>query len=119
MIKRILKIAQVELNDLIRKNKFFENYVSSKKTINFQEQSIYEDTFSPSDPSAKYYANLEIPVGSNQTIIKNAWKKQLKKYHPDLHCSDPDKKIIAENLTRQLNEAYSILNAEFLKNNRR
>jgi DnaJ-domain-containing protein 1 len=116
MIKRILKIAQAELNDLVRKNKFFENYVSSDKTINFEKQSDYKDTFSPSDPLAKYYANLEIPVGSNQKIIKNAWKKQLKKYHPDLHCSDSDKKIVAENLTRQLNEAYRILNVEFLKN---
>ena len=100
-------------------NKFFENYVSSDKTINYQEQSEYKDTFSPSDPLAKYYANLEIPVGSDQAIIKNAWKKQLKKYNPDLHCSDPEKKMIAENLTRQLNEAYRILNLEFLKNNRR
>jgi len=115
MIKRIFKIAQAELNDLIRKNKFFENYVSSKKTINFQEQSEYKDTFSPSDPLAKYYANLEIPVGSDPAIIKNAWKKQLKKYHPDLHCSDPEKKMIAENLTRQLNEAYRILSSEYLK----
>ena len=119
MIRRILKIAQSELNHLVRKNKLFESYVSSEKTINFQEQSENMDTYSPSDPLAKYYANLEIPVGSDQTIIKNAWKKQLKKYHPDLHCSDPEKKIIAENLTRQLNEAYRILNAEFLKNNRR
>ena len=118
MIKRIFKIAQAELNDLVRKNKFFENY-SSDKTINFQEQSEYKDTFSPSDPLAKYYANLEIPVGSDQAIMKNAWKKQLKKYHPDLHCSDPEKQKIAENLTRQLNEAYRILNLEFLKNNRR
>ena len=119
MIKRIFKIAQAELNDLVRKNKFFENYVSSDKTINYQEQSEYNDTFSPSDPLAKYYANLEIPVGSDQAIIKNAWKKQLKKYHPDLHCSDPEKQKIAENLTRQLNEAYRILSLEFLKNNRR
>ena len=115
MIKRIFKIAQAELNDLVRKNKFFENYVSSNKTINYQEQSEYKDTFSPSDPLAKYYANLEIPVGSDQAIIKNAWKKQLKKYHPDLHCSDPEKKMIAENLTRQLNEAYRILSSEYLK----
>ena len=115
MIKRILKIAQAELNDLARKNKFFENYVSSDKSINFQEQSEHKDTYSSSDPLAKYYANLEIPVGSDQTIIKNAWKKQLKKYHPDLHCSDLEKKIIAENLTRQLNEAYRILSSEFLK----
>ena len=119
MIKRIFKIAQAELNDLVRKNKFFKNRVSSDKTINFQEQSEYKDTFSPSDPLAKYYANLEIPVGSDQAIIKNAWKKQLKKYHPDLHCSDPEKQKIAENLTRQLNEAYRILSLEFLKNNRR
>ena len=115
MIKRILKIAQAELNDLVRKNKFFENYVSSNKTINYQEQSEYKETYSPSDPLAKYYANLEIPVGSDQAIIKNAWKKQLKKYHPDLHCSDPEKKMIAENLTRQLNEAYRILSSEYLK----
>jgi DnaJ-class molecular chaperone len=115
MIKRILKIAQAELNDLVRKNKFFENYVSPDKTIDFQVQSEYKETDFPSDPLAKYYANLEIPVGSDQTIIKNAWKKQLKKYHPDLHCSDPEKKMIAESLTRQLNEAYRILSSEFLK----
>ena len=115
MIKRIFKIAQAELNDLVQKNKFFENYASSDKTINFQEQSEHKVTYSPSDPLAKYYANLEIPDGSDQTIIKNAWKKQLKKYHPDLHCSDPEKKMIAENLTRQLNEAYRILSSEFLK----
>ena len=119
MIKRIFKIVQAELNDLVRKNKFFENYVSSDKTTNYQKKLEHKDTFSPPDPLAKYYANLEIPVGSNQTIIKNAWKKQLKKYHPDLHCSDPEKQKIAENLTRQLNEAYRILSLEFLKNNRR
>jgi len=115
MIKRIFKIAQAELNTLVQKNKFFKNYVSSDKTNNFQEQSEYKDTCSPSDPLAKYYANLEIPGGSDQVTIKSAWKKQLKKYHPDLHCSDPEKKMIAENLTRQLNEAYRILNSEFFK----
>ena len=119
MIKRIFKIAQAELNDLVQKNKFFENHVSSDKTNNFQEQSEYKDTYSPPDHLAKYYANLEIRGGSDQITIKNAWKKQLKKYHPDLHCSDPEKKMIAENITRQLNEAYSILNSEFLKSNRR
>jgi DnaJ-domain-containing protein 1 len=115
MIKRILKIAQAELNDLARKNKIFKNYVPSDKTIDYQVQPENKGADCPSDPLAKYYANLEIPVGSDQAIIKNAWKKQLKKYHPDLHCSDPEKKMIAENLTRQLNEAYRILSSEFLK----
>ena len=115
MINRILKIAQAELNDLARKNKFFKNCISSDKKIDFQVQPENKGADCPSDPLAKYYANLEIPVGSDQTIIKIAWKKQLKKYHPDLHCSDPEKKIIAENLTSQLNEAYRILSSEFLK----
>ena len=115
MIKRILKIAQAEFNDFVLKNKFFENYSSSDKTINFQEQSECKDNFSAPDPLAKYYANLEIPVGSDQITIKNAWKNQLKKYHPDLHYSDPEKKMIAENLTRQLNETYRILSSDFLK----
>ena len=115
MIKRILKIAKAEFNDFVLKNKFFENYSSSDKTINFQEQSECKDNFSAPDPLAKYYANLEIPVGSDQITIKNAWKNQLKKYHPDLHYSDPEKKMIAENLTRQLNETYRILSSDFLK----
>ena len=115
MIKRILKIAQAELNDLARKNKIFKNYVPSDKTIDYQVQPENKGADCPSDPLAKYYANPEIPVGSDQIIIKNAWKKQLKKYHPDLHYSDPEKKIIAENLTRQLNETYRILSSDFLK----
>jgi len=115
MIKRILKIAQAELNDLARKNKIFKNYVKSDKTIDYQVQPENKGADCPSDSLAKYYANLEIPVGSDQIIIKNAWKKQLKKYHPDLHYSDPEKKIIAENLTRQLNETYRILSSDFLK----
>ncbi len=80
MIKRILKIAQAELNDLARKNKIFKNYVPSDKTIDYQVQPENKGADCPSDPLAKYYANLEIPVGSDQAIIKNAWKKQLKKY---------------------------------------
>ena len=115
MIKRIFKIAQAELNDLVQKNKFFKNYVPHDKTNNFQEQTQNKNTYSPSNHLAQYYANLEIPAGSDQVTIKNAWKKQLKKYHPDLHCSDPKKQMIAENISRQLNEAYRILNSEFFK----
>jgi curved DNA-binding protein CbpA len=39
----------------------------------------------------------------------------MKKYHPDLHGSDPKKKQVAEELTRQLNKAYRTLDSAFLK----
>ena len=101
MIKRLFNIARAEFNDLVQKN----------KSTNTPEPDFFEIRQEEIDPLTKYYANLEIPVGSNRETIKTAWKTQLKKYHPDLHGSDPNKKQIAEELTRQLNEAYRILDS--------
>jgi DnaJ-domain-containing protein 1 len=105
MIKRLFNIARAELNDLTQKN----------KSTDTPQSDIFEIRQEETNPLAKYYANLEIPVGSDQETIKTAWKTQMKKYHPDLHGSDPQKKQIAEELTRQLNEAYRILDSAFLK----
>lgn len=101
MIKRLFNIARAEFNDLVQK----------EKSAPVPEPVFFESTKEESDPLAKYYANLETPVGSDRETIKAAWKAQMKKYHPDLHGSDPKKKQIAEELTRQLNEAYRILDS--------
>jgi DnaJ-domain-containing protein 1 len=103
MIKRLFNIARAEFNDLVQKNKSADEPLP--------EPDFFETLQEESDPLAKYYANLEIPVGSDRDTIKAAWKTQMKKYHPDLHGSDPKKKQIAEELTRQLNEAYRILDS--------
>jgi DnaJ-domain-containing protein 1 len=58
---------------------------------------------------AGYYANLEVPYGSDLETIRSAWKKLLKKYHPDLHGRDPEKKRIANELTAELTQAYQEL----------
>ena len=105
MIKRLFNIARAEFFDLTQKN----------KSTDAPEPDIFEIRQEEANPLAKYYANLEIPVGSDQETIKTAWKTQMKKYHPDLHGSDPKKKQIAEELTRQLNEAYRTLDSAFLK----
>ena len=107
MIKRLFNIARAEFNDLAQKNKSAD--------APLPEPDFFETRQEESDPLAKYYANLEIPVGSDRETIKTAWKTQMKKYHPDLHGSDPKKKQIAEELTRQLNEAYRTLDSAFLK----
>jgi len=105
MIKRLFNIARAEFNDLVQKN----------KSTDTPEPDFFETRQEEIDPLAKYYANLEIPVGSDRETVKTAWKTQMKKYHPDLHGSDPKKKQIAEELTRQLNEAYRTLDSAFLK----
>ena len=111
MIKRLFNIARSEFNDFVQRNQ-------SADTSEPEFFDCHQEEIRP-DPLAKYYANLEIPVGSDRETIKTAWKMQMKKYHPDLHSSDPKKKQIAEELTRKLNEAYRTLESTFKKSNRR
>ncbi len=58
---------------------------------------------------AGYYANLETPYGSDLETVKKAWKRQLQKYHPDLHSQDAEKRRVALELTQGLNRAYEAL----------
>ncbi len=55
---------------------------------------------------AEYYANLELPYGADRKRVRKAWKKMVKKYHPDLHAADPAKRQIANKLSQGLNRAY-------------
>jgi DnaJ-domain-containing protein 1 len=62
------------------------------------------------DPDlAGYYENLEVPYGSDLETVRQAWKNLLRKYHPDLHSNDPEKRRIATELTQGLNRAYEEL----------
>ena len=53
-----------------------------------------------------YYEILNISKNANKTEIKKAYKKLVKKYHPDLYNGD---KNFAEQKIKQINEAYDIL----------
>ena len=68
----------------------------------------------PDATFAGYYANLEVPYGSNLTTVRRAWKRLVKKYHPDIHSHDPEKRRIANELMQGLNHAYEKL-SEHLK----
>ena len=55
---------------------------------------------------ARNYANLEVPYGSDLATLRAAWRQLMKKYHPDLHARDPEKRKIANDLTARLTQAY-------------
>ena len=64
-------------------------------------------TLNPEDAAlAKNYANLEVPYGSDLETVHAAWRQLMKKYHPDLHCRDAEKRRIANELTARLTQAY-------------
>lgn len=62
------------------------------------------------DPElARYYRNLEVPYGSDLATVRDAWKRLMRQYHPDLHSGDPEKLRTATELVKGLNHAYEQL----------
>jgi len=55
------------------------------------------------------YKVLEIPKNASQEDIKKQFRSLSKKYHPDVHTSEEDKKK-NEDKFKEINEAYEILN---------
>jgi len=59
-----------------------------------------------------YYEVLGIQKGATADEIKKAYKKQAKKYHPDMNPGDK----AAEEKFKEVNEAYAVLSDEEKKN---
>ena len=55
---------------------------------------------------AEYYANLELPYGSDLETVRAAWRRMMKQYHPDRHARDEQKRRTADELTARLTRAY-------------
>ncbi len=62
------------------------------------------------DPTlARYYANLELPYGADIEAVREARRRLLKRYHPDLHSADPTRKRTATAVAQGLNRAHDEL----------
>ena len=57
----------------------------------------------------KAYAALEVPPGSDFETVRKAYRRLMRKYHPDLHTGTPEKHRAATDLTQRLTEAYKTL----------
>ncbi|KAH0792787.1 DnaJ domain containing protein [Histomonas meleagridis] len=55
-----------------------------------------------------YYEILEIPKGSDESVVKDAYKKMVRKWHPDRY-SDKTKKKEAEEKMKMINIAFDVL----------
>ena len=55
--------------------------------------------------SPDYWSILGIPTGSDISQIKSAFRKEARRWHPDLNLNDPN----AEERFKLINQAYEIL----------
>jgi DnaJ-domain-containing protein 1 len=63
----------------------------------------------PDPELTRYYANLELPYGAPIDAVREARRRLLKRYHPDLHSADPEKRRTATQLAQGLNRAHDEL----------
>ena len=52
------------------------------------------------------YANLEVPYGAPFAEVKKAYKRLLRRYHPDRNAGDPEAFRIATEITKKMNVSY-------------
>lgn len=69
------------------------------------------------DKIAKYYKVLDLPYGADFEQVKASYRKLIRKYHPDLHGSSPQKQKAANELTVQVTQAYNELEIHLKKQN--
>ncbi|MBI2375058.1 MAG: J domain-containing protein [Deltaproteobacteria bacterium] len=64
---------------------------------------------------AKWYANLELPLGASLEEVRAAYRRLMRRYHPDRHRSDPTFEAAASELVLALREAHDGLVAHLSK----
>jgi DnaJ-domain-containing protein 1 len=112
ILKRLYRISKAYAGAAINRlhGKGYDETAEAYKNNNIHQDNtgyVFQHYGKSIDPVlAEYYANLELPYGAELDMVRASWKRLLKKYHPDIHSTDPEKKRIATLLTQKLNEAY-------------
>jgi hypothetical protein len=64
---------------------------------------------------AKYFDALEISPTKDFEAIKTAYKKAMKKYHPDRYAGNAEKQQIAQQISQKINAAYQYFEQKYNK----
>ncbi len=112
LFKRIENIIKSNINHKEEVNIDIDIDINSYDDIYYNDSKIIPDE--ENQLEKKYYKVLELEYGSDFSSIKKAYKKLLKKYHPDLFQNKPEKLKSAQEVARQINEAYTYFERKFL-----
>ena len=56
---------------------------------------------------AEWFRVLDLPVGADMAQIKSSYRQLMRKYHPDVHASSPQKQKAATELSMRVTTAYN------------
>jgi DnaJ-domain-containing protein 1 len=60
----------------------------------------------PPESLRRDYGNLEVPFAAPPEEVQNAYRRLMRKYHPDRFSLDPEKQQLATEITKRLNESF-------------
>ena len=58
---------------------------------------------------ARHYARLEIPEGSDLDEVRRAYRRLMRRYHPDRHSLHEAKAKVANEVAMALTESYEAI----------
>lgn len=121
---RFNRAMRANLNELLDRVAEFEQSGGLKNVVGplVEELGFDPGAMSPPPPRGEktireYYANLEVPYGSDLETVKESYRRLMRKYHPDKHSKDSDTEALATELTQELTRAYRAIES-YLKTGR-
>lgn len=114
---RLFNVAKAELKDAARKirdaagdllGESGPRYEFESERVSFEHENLPPIPVVDREASdiRRYYANLELPIGAPLGEVKAAYRRLMRRYHPDRHQNDPDRARAANELAQRLREAY-------------
>ncbi|MEQ8273515.1 MAG: DnaJ domain-containing protein [Deltaproteobacteria bacterium] len=110
---RLFNIARAELTDAARRFREGTRGFLDPDDLDVEDIPIREGYTPPPSATPKetalirrYYANLELPIGASAAEVKAAYRRLMRRYHPDRHATDPARTQVANELAQELRKAY-------------
>ena len=99
------------------KDAFDEEIWREKNTDEFYHESNkwYNKPFRD-EHIARCYAELQVPYGSDMQTVKKAWRKLMKKHHPDLFANDPERMERENDISQEIMKSYEDLEKYLTEN---
>ena len=108
--RRLFDLARTEFGDMLRRLRHpshehptLEGWPNETP---FEKPSSSRSTPDVPENVARWYGNLELPIGAPANEVKAAYRRLVRRYHPDHHARDPGRAAIATKLSLELREAY-------------
>lgn len=112
--ERFSRALRANLNEFLDAVTEFENSGGVRQYLDPLSEDLGFDLPPPRKINGQktlrdYYANLEVPFGSDMNTVKDSYKKLMRKYHPDRHSENAETEALATDLSQEITRAFQAI----------